>query len=132
MKTRSFTNGESGSGSAFLVGLSMILATSVILFASETIVVDGTTYPNAEMVEVAPDGAAFQVAEGELVIVPWASLSPAQLSAIRARFPGAVENAMFEAYWVKGTVFQVNRDGVVIQITIPEKGEKAPPFRNGA
>lgn len=104
---------------------------SVGAVAGETITVDGTTYEDAEMVEVGPDGAIYETEGGEYVTLPWLALSPAQVSAIKARFPEAIENAMFEAHFIKGTVFQATSDGVIIQIDIPER-EKGPPAKNGA
>ncbi len=113
------------------VCLGFILLTTLPCIAGETITVDGASYEDAEMVEVAPGGAIYQVQGGEYVVLPWEDLSSAQASVIKSRFPDAMENAMFDAHLVKGTVFQVNRDGVVIQIDIPER-EKGPPAKNGA
>lgn len=107
------------------------MAFAVAVEAGETITVEGATHRNAEMVEVAPTGAVYETEGGEFVILPWADLSSAQLSSVKAKFPGAIENAMFEAHFIRGTVFQVNEDGVVIQVSLPEE-ESGPGFRNGA
>lgn len=100
-------------------------------WGGETIVVNGETHEDAEMVEVGPDGAIYRTVAGDYIVLPWEDLSPAQVSAIKADFPEAIENAIYGAYLIKGTVFQVNRDGVIIQVAIPET-EKGPPARNGA
>ena len=98
--------------------------------AGETITVDGKTYEDAEMVEVGPDGVFFKTKAREYVVLPWESLSPGQVSAIKLRFAEGLENAMFGAYLIKGTVFHVVEEGVVIQIDIPKR-ESNLPAENG-
>jgi len=99
--------------------------------AGEKITVAGTDYPNAELTDVSRDGIIFKVEDGSYVTLPWADTSAAQLSAVRAKFAGALENALYDAHYVKGTVFQVSPDGVIIQIDL-EEGYTGPEFRNGA
>lgn len=100
--------------------------------SSETIEVDGASYFNAELVEVCKDGAVYRVeGESSFVTLPWAGLSASQLAAVKAKFSGAMENAKFDACLVKGTVFQITPDGVVVQIDLVED-ESGPEFQNGA
>ena len=112
-----------------LVGTGILFVSSGI--SGETIIVDGQTYANAEMVEVAPDGAAYKTEDDEIVILPWAELSSSQLSAIKAKYPNAITNAKYEAYYVKGSVFHVNEDGHIIQIDLADK-EIPFEFKEGA
>lgn len=119
-----------GMRSAALSLLSLIALTGY-LFGGETITVDGTTYTNAEMVEISPDGPAYQTEEGEIVILPWTGLSEAQLSTIKVKYPDAINNAMYEAYYIKGFVFHVSDDGHIIRISV-EDGEERLEYKNGA
>lgn len=100
--------------------------------AGETITVAGKTHVNAEMVDAAPGGAAFKTEEGEIVILPWAELSAGQLSAIKAKFPLAIQNAKYEAYRVKGSIFHVVEEGGhIVQISLGD--EEIPyEFKEGA
>jgi hypothetical protein len=111
--------------------LLLLVLSLASLQAGETITVDGKQYPNSEMIEVAPDGPAFRTEEGEVVILPWSDVSSAQLSAIKAKYPDAITNAMYEAYHVKGSVFHVNDDGHIIQIDVQD-GDDFLGFQSGA
>ncbi|MDF1858738.1 MAG: hypothetical protein P1U87_00915 [Verrucomicrobiales bacterium] len=101
------------------------------LFGGETITVDGTTYTNAEMVEISPDGPAYKTEAGDMVILPWTELSEAQLSTIKVKYPDAISNAMYDAYYIKGFVFHVSDDGHIIRISV-EDGEERMEYKNGA
>ncbi len=85
--------------------------------AGETITVDGMEYLNSEMVEVCSDGAVYKTEEGEYVVLPWESLSEAQTSVLKARFKEGMMNAVYDAYLVKGSIFNVSKDGFVIQVS---------------
>jgi hypothetical protein len=112
-----------------LIGTGILF--SCMGIAGETITVAGQTYANAEMVEVAPDGAAYETEDGEVVILPWIELSSSQLSAIKAKYPNAIANAKYGAFYVKGSVFHVNEDGHIIQIGLAD--EEIPyAFKEGA
>jgi len=106
------------------LALVLILAATACLpgeaAAGETITVEGTTHRNAELVEAAPGGAVYRTEEGEHVVLPWPALTPAQLSALAGKFPDAIENAICGVWHVRGTVFDVLDDGIVIQVTLPD------------
>ncbi len=76
--------------------------------------VDGKDYENAELFEIGVKGPFYKVAEGEVVVVPWAEVDKFEAAAIRQRFAGALVNLQRKAYWVKGTVFEKKEEGVVI------------------
>lgn len=103
---------------------------SSIALSGETITVDGTAYPNSEMVEISKEGVIYKTEGGEHVTLPWASLSPAQVSAVKARHKEGLMNAVYDAYVVKGSVFHVNQDGVIIQVS--QEDAPDPPYLNGA
>lgn len=113
-------------------GILLIVGVAVgAIEAGETITVDGVVYRNAEMLDISPEGPAYETEEGEIVILPWVSISDAQLSAVKAKWPEAIDNAIFEAYYVKGSVFHVNDDGHIIQISTDEEVSETD-FKNGA
>jgi hypothetical protein len=114
-----------------LPGFFCVISVLTPVRAGERITVAGTDYPNAEVTDVSRDGVIYKVENGTFVTLPWADTTAAQLSAVRAKFPGAMENALYDAHYVKGSVFQVNADGVVIQIDLDE-GDTGPEFKNGA
>ena len=97
----------------------------------EKITVAGTEYPNAELTDVCRDGVLFKTEDGKYVTLPWADTSSAQLSVVKAKFAEGLSNALYDAQYVKGTVFQVSPDGVIIQISLVE-GYTGPEFKNGA
>jgi hypothetical protein len=99
--------------------------------AGETIRVGGMEYRNAEMVELCREGLIYKTEEGSYVTLPWATVSAPQLSAARTKMGASFENALYDAHFVKGTVFQKRSDGVVIQVEIPEE-HKAIGYKNGA
>jgi len=106
--------------SAFVIVLSGAFAR-----AGETITVDGTVYPNSEMVEVCSDGAVYKTDESKYVVLPWEELSDDQTATLKARFKEGMMNAVYDAYVVKGSIFNVNKDGFIIQIS----QEDAPDLR---
>lgn len=97
----------------------------------EKITVGGTEYPNAELTDVCRDGVIFKTEDDTYVTLPWTDTSSAQLSVVKAKFAEALSNALYDAQYVKGTVFQVTPDGVIIQITLVE-GYTGPEFKMGA
>ena len=99
--------------------------------AAEKISVGGTDYPNAELTDVSRDGIIFKIEDGSYVTLPWADTTAAQLSTVKAKLPEALGNALYDAHYVKGTVFQITPDGVIIQIDLLE-GYSGPEFKNGA
>lgn len=112
-------------------------AASIFLFLAipvqggETITVAGAEHRNAEWTEVCREGLIYKTASGEYVTLPWGSATPAQISGARAKMPQAFDNALYDAHYVKGTVFQVKPDGVIIQVEIPEE-HKAVGYKEGA
>jgi len=111
--------------------LVLLVLVSLPAESAEKITVAGSDYPNAEMTDVSRDGIIFKAEDGSYVTLPWADVTAAQLSAVKAKFAGALENALYDAHYVKGTVFQVSPDGVIIQIDL-EEGYAGPEFKNGA
>ncbi len=99
--------------------------------AGEAITVSGTAYRNAEWVDVCREGLIYKTESGNYVTVSWAEATSSQVAAARTKKPGAFENALYDAYWVKGTVFQVNPDGVILQVEIPEE-HKEIGYKDGA
>jgi len=114
----------------------LLVAASLAVLVSwteggETIQVAGTEYRNAEMADLCREGLIFKTEDGKYVTLPWASTSSAQLSAARAKLSAAFDNALYDAHFVKGSVFQVIPEGVVIQVEIPEE-HKEIGYKNGA
>lgn len=111
--------------------LLLFLATLPAVQAGETITVAGTDHRNAEWVDVCREGLIYKTEEGAYVTLTWETATPAQVSAARTKKPEAFEHALYDAYWVKGTVFQVKPDGVIIQVEIPEE-HKEIGYKDGA
>jgi len=65
------------------------------------------------MVDLGSEGAYLKTVEG-LKLVPWANLSKFQVSTIRHSFQDALNNVRLKAYWVQGEVFQIAKEGVVV------------------
>ena len=101
------------------------------VIGGEKITVAGTDYPNAELTDVCREGVIFKTEDASYVTLPWADTSSAQLSVVKAKFAVGLSNALYDAQYVKGTVFQVTPDGVIIQIDLVE-GYTGPEFKNGA
>jgi hypothetical protein len=99
--------------------------------AGEAITVAGIAYRNAEWADVCREGLIYKTETGAHVTLSWAEATPAQVSAARATKPGAFENALYDAYSLKGTVFQVNPDGVILQVEIPDE-HKEIGYKDGA
>lgn len=97
----------------------------------ETITVSGAEHRNAEWVDVCREGLIYKTEAGEYVTLTWAEATPAQVSGARTKKPEAFDHALYDAYWVKGTVFQVKPDGVIIQVEIPEE-HKEIGYKDGA
>lgn len=97
----------------------------------EKITVAGTDYPNAELTDVSREGVIFKVEDGSYVTLPWAETTSAQQSVVKTKFAEGLSNALYDAHYVKGTVFQVIPDGVIIQIDLQED-YAGPEFKNGA
>lgn len=113
-----------------LLGLAL-LGLSGNLSAGETITVAGTTHRDAEMVEICREGAIYRVAAETFVTLPWDQLSDPQRNTVKAKFATAIPNALYEAVYVEGTVFQVTPDGVVIQVSLTSSTD-SPGYKNGA
>lgn len=99
--------------------------------AGETITVAGTEHRNAEWVDVCREGLIYKTEAGTYVTLTWDDATPAQVSGARTKKPEAFDHALYDAYWVKGTVFQVKPDGVIIQVEIPEE-HKEIGYKDGA
>lgn len=111
--------------------LFLFLAVLPAAQAGETITVSGTEYRNAEWTEVSREGLIYKTEEGAYVTLPWSAATPAQISGARAKKPVAFDNALYDAHYVKGTVFQVKPDGVIIQVEIPDE-HKDVGYKDGA
>lgn len=112
--------------------------TSVVPALAETITVDGESYEDAEMAEVGQEGVWYRVGPEEFVVVPWAELNQFQTANVKSRFADSLEHLRHQALWVKGTVFDRNSDGIIVQTEIDlDAGEaKAadsglPQYENG-
>lgn len=123
-KTRIF---HIGLIAAIVIGLSSVGKTLL----AETVTVDGEEYRSARMADVCREGIIYETKEHEFVTLPWAELTDVQKKSLKAQKKEALMNALFHAYYVKGTVFQANRDGVIVQIDAQEK-DPEPYCRNGA
>ena len=88
---------------------------------AETIVVNGRAIENAQMEALSETGVQFKTPEG-LVTLPWAELNAFQKAAVHTQFMEPLENLRIRAVWVEGTVFEVTRDGVVVQVSLDLKG----------
>ncbi len=113
----------------FLIGLSLVAFS--LAGAGETITVSGTEHRNAEWVDVCREGLIYKTESGAFVTLTWDAATPAQVSGARTKKPEAFDHALYDAYWVKGTVFQVKPDGVIIQVEIPEE-HKEIGYKDGA
>jgi hypothetical protein len=109
---------------AFLLGIFPVNA-------GETITVAGADHRNAEWVDVCREGLIYKTEAGEYMTLTWAEATPAQVSGARTKKPEAFDHALYDACWVKGTVFQVKPDGVIIQVEIPEE-HKEIGYKDGA
>lgn len=78
-----------------------------------TIKVGDKEYEDAELFEIGVKGPFYKVGD-DIVVMPWAEVDRFQAAAIRKRFAEALVNLQRKAYWVKGTVFEKNEEGVVI------------------
>ena len=112
-----------------LIGLSLVAFS--LAGAGETITVSGTEHRNAEWVDVCREGLIYKTESGAFVTLTWDAATPAQVSGARTKKPEAFDHALYDAYWVKGTVFQVKPDGVIIQVEIPEE-HKEIGYKDGA
>ncbi len=98
---------------------------------ADRVTVDGTEYRSARLTEVCREGVIYKTKEDGFVTLPWAELTESQKKTLNSRFKEALKNALYHGYYVKGTVFHVSADGVVIQIdTLDEEPE--PYCRDGA
>ncbi|MEO0415937.1 MAG: hypothetical protein AAF226_13400 [Verrucomicrobiota bacterium] len=103
---------------------SLVAATTLLSNAGENITVNGTSYRNAEVAEVSSSGPIYRVNDGALITAPWGQLSAQQENTLRTKHRTALMNTILGAKHVKGTVFQVNQDGVIVQVTIEKDGER--------
>jgi hypothetical protein len=124
-----------------VAGMFALLWAAGFIACAETITVGGRPIPDAELEGVSETGAQYKTPEG-LVTVPWAELNGFQKAAVHTRFMEPLENLRSRAVWVEGSVFEVTRDGVVVQISLDLKGgneeasaekvEKTTEWKNGA
>ncbi len=104
---------------------------SVSPVSGETIESKGKSYFDAELYEINRAGAIYKVdGDAEYVTLLWSELSASQLSAVKTKFPKGLDNVRYDACFVKGSVFQVTPDGVIIQIELGFKGGVV--YKNGA
>jgi hypothetical protein len=115
----------------FLLLSGLSLVASSLAEAGETINVAGTEHRNAEWVDVCREGLVYKTEAGAYVTLAWDDATQAQVSGARTKKPEAFDHALYDAYWVKGTVFQVKPDGVIIQVEIPEE-HKEIGYKDGA
>lgn len=109
--------------------------------SAETITVGGRPIPDAELEGISEPGVIYKTPEG-FVTVPWADLNSFQKAAVHTRFMEPLENLRNRAVWIEGSVFEVTRDGVVVQINLDLKGgneeagtektNKPAEWKNGA
>ena len=111
--------------------VSLALWFSISTQAGESITVAGVEHRNAEWTDLCREGLIYKTESGEYVTLPWDSATPAQISGARAKMPQAFDNALYDAHYVKGTVFQVKPEGAIIQVEIPEE-HKAVGYKEGA
>ena len=93
-------------------------------------------YANASMIDLGSKGAYIKTPEG-FKLVPWAELSKFQVGTIRNSFQDALYNIRHKTYWVQGEVFQVGKDGVVVNMGLvkdekEDAKKKAPDHKRGA
>ncbi len=123
---------------ALAVFILVVLAGTAGRAMAETITVDGQTYEDAEMAEVGQEGVWYKVGAEEYVVLPWSQLSQFQVANVKSRFAESLDHLRHQAIWVKGTVFDKNSDGVIVQATLDlDAGEAKvadsglPQYRNG-
>ncbi|MEO0416190.1 MAG: hypothetical protein AAF226_14680 [Verrucomicrobiota bacterium] len=102
--------------------------------AGEVLKVNGTTYRNAEVIEVTKSGPIYKTEDETIVPLEWAELTPQQLHNLRTKNKESLMNVILGAKYARGTVFQANKDGVIIQITLENEENKigTEGFLNGA
>lgn len=93
-------------------------------------------YANASMVDLGSKGAYIKTSDG-LKLIPWGDLSKFQVGTIRNSFQDALYNIRHKTYWVQGEVFQVGKNGVVVNMGLvkDEKADakkEAPDHKRGA
>lgn len=113
------------------LAFAVLASIAIPLAAGETIEVAGVRHENAELLDLCREGLIYRSESGEFVTLPWAVASAAQISGAKSRMPDAFGNALYEARYVKGTVFQATPDGLVVQISL-EEGGSGPGYREGA
>lgn len=98
---------------------------------ADRVTVDGTEYRSARLTEVCREGVIYKTKEDGFVTLPWAELTESQKKSLKSKLKDSLLNSMYRGYYVKGTVFHVSDDGVVIQVeTLDEEPE--PYCRDGA
>jgi hypothetical protein len=113
------------------LALSLAFIATPAALGGETIQVAGVRHDNAELADLCREGLIYRLASGDYVTLPWAEASSGQISGARSKMPSAFDNALYDAHYVKGTVFQPTPSGLVIQIDLKDD----PPgsgYRNGA
>jgi len=119
------------SGFSFICTVVLVFLFHEGVLQADRVTVDGTEYRSARMVEVCREGIIYKTKGDGFVTLPWAEINESQTRTLKSKFKDSLMNAVFRGYFVKGTVFQVNKDGVVIQIdTLDEEPE--PYCREGA
>ena len=89
--------------------------------ARETIVVDGQQIRNCSVVEISAQGPVYRCEDTqETYIIPWSKLTPVQVASIRTNHNEALVNAICDGRYVKGTVYDANKEGTIIQISLGE------------
>ncbi len=119
---------------AYLFSIITLVVTGLAT-AGETITLNGQTIRNCEIVELTRDGVVYQSGDtDDLHVVPWAQLTAVQQDVLRKQHNKALVNAICDARYVKGSVFEANKDGVIVQIDIPESDDEKgiEGYRNGA
>ncbi len=119
------------SGGQILFGIGAGIVCGVVVAHADRVTVDGIEYRSARMTEVCREGVIYKTKEDGFVTLPWAELTESQEKTLKSKFKDALLNSMYRGYYVKGTVFHVSEDGVVIQIDAQTE-EPEPYTRDGA
>lgn len=118
-----------------VIGAPLLLAPAFAQ-SNKSIAKKDRVFANASMVDLGVKGAYLKTSEG-LKLVSWADLSKFQVGTIRNSFQDALYNIRLKAYWVDGEVFQVIKDGVVVNTGLvkdekEDAKKEAPDHKRGA
>lgn len=119
------------SGRPVFFGLAVIFGYCATTSYADRVTIDGTEYRSARLTEVCREGLIYRTKEDGFVTLPWAELTESQEKTLKSKFKDALLNSMYRGFHIKGTVFHVSEDGLVIQIDDVDE-EPEPYTRDGA